>query len=820
MTDLLSRAAPSGIGTTRSARGVADAGAAAQHDGHDPALETLWAITVVGVVAGNWLLHGAVDGSRGRLAEFSELQHLAWLTPVSWVVPPLAVLFLVQGHATAKSYARAQSRGVSYREWLGRRLSRLFGPVAWLLGLWTPAAIVMLALGVDIGMLLVELDIALSSLWFLPVLALFTAVTPIAARIGPLWPIAVVLHVDVIRLGVGALDWLGWVNAVVGWLVPFGLGAMWARDGFGTRRAGWLLLTGGSAAAAGLVVRAGGPVSTFGVTGSTTTGPNLAAVSLGLVQCGLALLLYEPLRRATSRRTVRMTARVVGRADAAILAWHQTAMLAVTTGLLALGPLPGLHTTVDGPRWLIARLCWFPAFALALAVCRAAFCPPAGADTTAQLDFPRPVGNRLMDELDHTERMDTAVKGTMRGALHTVRKDLFTLAPQPMPPMSGPSPLRWLPHLAVVAVTVLAAHGGTEDISPRPVGMVHAALLVLALRWPVPAWWLSLVMLPVFSLHQPFSAYEGWAWAVHAGLLFLIALRNPLRVMVETVLLSTVLLLGLQVLGGGIGPWRFVVIVLVMFALAVAAAIGVRRTREVRTRLAEQESAIVQERARRTVLEERARIARELHDVVAHHMSVISIQADAAPYRVADPPKELVTALADIRAGALEGLVELRHLLGVLRSEDHPDSNAPEAPQPTLERLDGLLAGVRTAGLDVTVVISAARRPLPEGVELSAFRIVQEALSNTLRHAPGATARVELTYSQDALHLRILNSPGLQTAQPSPGAGHGVLGMRERAAMLGGELSAGPTPHGGYEVTALLPVPAAPTARTDREQTA
>lgn len=244
MTDLLSRAAPSGIGTTRSARGVADAGAAAQHDGHDPALETLWAITVVGVVAGNWLLHGAVDGSRGRLAEFSELQHLAWLTPVSWVVPPLAVLFLVQVHATAKSYARAQSRGVSYREWLGRRLSRLFGPVAWLLGLWTPAAIVMLALGVDIGMLLVELDIALSPLWFLPVLALFTAVTPIAARIGPLWPIAVVLHVDVIRLGVGALDWLGWVNAVVGWLVPFGLGAMWARDGFGTRRAGWLLLTG------------------------------------------------------------------------------------------------------------------------------------------------------------------------------------------------------------------------------------------------------------------------------------------------------------------------------------------------------------------------------------------------------------------------------------------------------------------------------------------------------------------------------------------------------------------------------------------------
>ncbi|MFF9352453.1 sensor histidine kinase [Streptomyces sp. NPDC014734] len=425
-----------------------------------------------------------------------------------------------------------------------------------------------------------------------------------------------------------------------------------------------------------------------------------------------------------------------------------------------------------------------------------------------------------MDKLDDTDRMDRAEKGTVRGALSIVRKDLFTPAPQPMPPMGGPRLLRWLPHLAVAAVAVFAANWGTEDISMRPVGMVHAALLVLGLRRPVPAWWLSMAMLPVFSLHSPFGPYVGWAWAVHAGLLFLIALRNRPRVIGETVLLSTALLLGLQLSGDGIGPWRFIVIVLVMFALVEAIAIGVRRTGEVRTRLAEQESALAQERAHRTVLEERARIARELHDVVAHHMSVISIQADAAPYRVADPPEELVTALADIRAGALEGLTELRSLLGVLRSGDHPGGNTPEAPQPTLERLDDLLAGVRTAGLDVTVLISGTRRPLPEVVELSAYRIVQEALSNTLRHAPGATARVELTYAHAALHLRVLNGPGRQVAQSSPGAGHGVLGMRERAAMLGGEFSAGTTPDGGYAVTALLPVPAAPAARTDKERTA
>ncbi|MFG2994753.1 sensor histidine kinase [Streptomyces sp. NPDC048257] len=386
--------------------------------------------------------------------------------------------------------------------------------------------------------------------------------------------------------------------------------------------------------------------------------------------------------------------------------------------------------------------------------------------------------------------------------------------------MRGPRLLRWLPQLAVTALAVFAASSGTEDSAVRPVGMAHAALLVVALRWPLPAFWVSLVTLPALSLHPPFGPYQGWAWAVHAGLLFLIALYNRPRVMVETVLLSTVLLLGLQLFDSENMPRRFIVIMLGLFALVMAAATAVRRTREVRARFAEQESALAREQAHRTLLEERARIARELHDVVAHHMSVISIQADAAPYRVADPPQELVTALAAIRAGALEGLTELRHLLGVLRSESDPAGDAPRAPQPTLERLDHLLATVRTAGLEVTAVTSGDRRRLPEGVELSAYRIVQEALSNTLRHSPRATARVELTYTPMALQLRILNGPGHRAAPNSPGAGHGVLGMHERAVMLGGELCAGPTPDGGYEVSALLPVPAAATPRTDKERPA
>ncbi|CAM5527835.1 sensor histidine kinase [Streptomyces narbonensis] len=419
--------------------------------------------------------------------------------------------------------------------------------------------------------------------------------------------------------------------------------------------------------------------------------------------------------------------------------------------------------------------------------------------------------------------MDRAEQGGVRGALITMGADLFPPGPQPMPPMGGPRALRWLPHLAITAVAVFAGVSATEDMAYRLLGIAHAALLVVALRRPLPAWWLSLVTLPLFSLHPPLAPYLGWAWAVHAGLLFLLALRNPPRVMAETVTASTVSLLAVEVaVGSGTWPRRFTVLVLLMFALAVAAATGVRRTREVHARLARQEADLARERARRTVLEERARIARELHDVVAHHMSVISIQADAAPYRVADPPGELVAALADIRTGAQQGLTELRRLLGVLRSEEHPDGTAFGAPQPTLERLDDLLAGVRAAGLDVTAARTGASRPLPDGVELSAYRIVQEALSNTLRHAPGATARVELAYTGSALRLRVLNGPGHGPVRPSPGAGHGVLGMRERAAMLGGRLATGPTPDGGYEVTALLPVPptAGPRADTDKEQTA
>jgi len=231
----------------------------------------------------------------------------------------------------------------------------------------------------------------------------------------------------------------------------------------------------------------------------------------------------------------------------------------------------------------------------------------------------------------------------------------------------------------------------------------------------------------------------------------------------------------------------------------------------VRTRRGNREQLAVQERrheGERALLEERQRIARELHDVVAHHMSVIAIQAEAAPYKTPDPPKELVESFAEIRASALSGLNELRRVLGVLRN-DAPDT----APQPGLGDLDGLLESARSAGVTVTAGIGGTPRPLPEGVDLSAYRIVQEALSNAMRHAPGAAVQVSLYYGDAALVVNVRNdcAPGNHAAEapdgvPSEGSGHGIIGMRERATMLGGHLQAGPTEKGEFLVTAALPL--------------
>ncbi|MFD8415245.1 sensor histidine kinase [Streptomyces sp. NPDC059650] len=394
--------------------------------------------------------------------------------------------------------------------------------------------------------------------------------------------------------------------------------------------------------------------------------------------------------------------------------------------------------------------------------------------------------------------------------LRMVRADLVTIRARPMPPMAWPRWLRWLPHALVCPAAALAA-AATDTTTPL-VACAHAGTLVVALRWPTPAWWLSMAGLSTITLGYPAAPNSQlYVWMVHAGVLFLLTLRVRLVSAISAALLSTLLAVILKPSGRAVGSWSVIAGAALLFALAVLIGAVIRGRREDQARLTDQIAATAQERALRTVLEERTRIARELHDVVAHHMSLISIQADAAPYRVQDPPPELVTELASIRVNALDGLAELSHLLGLLRS-DGDDTTNSTSPQPSLAQLDALLASVRAAGLHATVRIAGTIRPLSPGVELSAYRIIQEALSNVLRHAPGAETSIQLTYARDALHLRALNGPATLPVSPSPGSGHGLTGMRERAAMLGGDLATGPTPGGGYEVTATLPDPAASPA--------
>ncbi|MFI5470440.1 sensor histidine kinase [Streptomyces cacaoi] len=356
-------------------------------------------------------------------------------------------------------------------------------------------------------------------------------------------------------------------------------------------------------------------------------------------------------------------------------------------------------------------------------------------------------------------------------------------------------------------------------------GFAQGAGVVLALWRPVPAWTLSLAGTVVAAVAarptlvgHPLPGPD-WPWSVaeilaHAFVLLLLALRARLRVALAALTATAVTTWVVQGLIGGATYTSTGVTAVAICGVVVLVGTAFRGLGEARTQLVEQETITAEERGRRTLLEERNRIARELHDVVAHHMSVISIQAQVAPHLVENPSEELKENLAGIRNNALEALAELRRVLGVLRSENPEDpyglgaagtGAAPDTPQPTLDRLDALMENTRAAGLDVVATVEGEAPVYPPGVQLSAYRIVQEALSNALRHAPGSQVRVEVTHHARGLYLEVTNSRPRGPVPSSPGAGHGLLGMRERAVMLGGHVSAYPTLHGGFAVSAFLP---------------
>ena len=377
-------------------------------------------------------------------------------------------------------------------------------------------------------------------------------------------------------------------------------------------------------------------------------------------------------------------------------------------------------------------------------------------------------------------------------------------APRPRWLMRGRVDLVWVADVVVALISFAATNSkltNEHHYSPGITLLISLALCApLAARnyLPLTAWSASAVAMFLFGGGTTPNGLVPAGVLVYVLCLYAVAVRCEAWVVSTVAVVTAVGAIYVE----GYPPTTAILVA------AVPALAGV----VVRTRRGNREQLAVQERrheGERALLEERQRIARELHDVVAHHMSVIAIQAEAAPYKTPDPPKELVESFAEIRASALSGLNELRRVLGVLRS-DAPDT----APQPGLGDLDGLLESARSAGVTVTAGISGTPRPLPDGVDLSAYRIIQEALSNAMRHAPGAAVQVKLYYGDAALVVEVRNDhcppetrvPGEQDGVPGEGGGHGIIGMRERATMLGGHLQAGPTEKGEFLVTAALPL--------------
>ncbi|MGW1866116.1 sensor histidine kinase [Streptomyces mauvecolor] len=418
-----------------------------------------------------------------------------------------------------------------------------------------------------------------------------------------------------------------------------------------------------------------------------------------------------------------------------------------------------------------------------------------------------------------------------------LRRDLFhdAFAYRPLPRMRTdglitrrlPGRMReaaaWTPHAVVCFLAFVSLlFGYTRSLSGLGGGLawmlgglIVAVPVVMTLVRPIGAFWLSCgatLLTGLMGEHGSMTPWTPGSVFMHLSVLTVVALRTRPRVAVW--MWAVTVALGVVVStvrghSGSLGSLQMGFFYGVV--LLVISVVHIRKDAE--RQVSAEKSVTAVERDKRTVLEERTNIARELHDVVAHHMSVVAIQAEAAPYRVENPPPELAQAFATIRENAVAALTELRRVLGVVRAEDY---EAPDAPQPTLADLEGLLANVREAGLPVEKVITGAVRELPQGVELSAYRIIQEALSNTLRHAPGAGARVEIGYVLGGLGLRIVNGPATSEAGPSQGSGHGLTGMAERVAMLGGVMTAERTGEGGYEVTVFIPVePAEPSGPSE-----
>lgn len=425
---------------------------------------------------------------------------------------------------------------------------------------------------------------------------------------------------------------------------------------------------------------------------------------------------------------------------------------------------------------------------------------------------------------------------TTDGLLSAARRNLREIAhglshpSHPPTPLLADAPKRWqrlMPYVVVLAlaavfvpvtIAVLRDQYGLAGGVAGALAVAQAAPLLMLAHRPLQAWWIIFpadVLGAFVTLGHPVKEYGIWPWPPPTliGYLFLLlalALRETRRTLVSVWLVTGAASLALHLISpersNGSAPLLFI-----LGAVVLVIGAAVRERGVAQRRLAEQETISEAERAQRTLLEERTRIARELHDVVAHHMSVITVQADSAPYRLGGLPDEVREEFDSIAASARESLGEMRRLLMVLRSEG---TEAERTPQPGLDRVQQLVEATVRAGLPAELSLPAGLTGLPQTVDLSAYRIVQEALANVVRHAPGARTRVSV--GSDGAHLTVLvvNGPPERTGSSlapleTTGTGHGLVGMRERVRLTGGTLDTGPLPDGGFRVAARLPLPPA-----------
>ncbi len=362
--------------------------------------------------------------------------------------------------------------------------------------------------------------------------------------------------------------------------------------------------------------------------------------------------------------------------------------------------------------------------------------------------------------------------------------------------------------LCFLNATQVASGGGQEPagVAREVLALAVVLPLPLAAKYPMLAWrigWLALLLTPLV----PAAWWGGWPWGPPQVLAllgaFCLAAVRQRRTALSWMWALTLIPWGVWLIKDipDLNGPASATMIFTATAIAVGSIGSRMRTQRA---LATQTEHTDAERDRRAVLEERTRIARELHDVVAHHLSLIAVQAETAPYRLGELPEPARAEFGSLSEVAREALTEMRRLLGVLR-QDQP---AGLAPQPQLADLPALVDAARRAGVEIDLSVPAELGKVPPGVGVCAYRIVQESLSNASQHAPGAAVTVSVDHDSRAVQLRVANGPGAPATRSGRerGRGHGLTGMNERVALLGGSLSAGPTSAGGFVVSVVLPL--------------